>query len=269
MERHLAAAGLKIRLGASVSELRGDERVTEAVLADGTVLPADIVIMAAGIRPRTELAEKAGLPLGVTGAIRVNDAMQTADPDIYAAGDAAESVNLVSGLPMRSALAGNANRQGRVAGDRAVGGSLRYKGTLGSSVIRLADLTAARTGLSQREADALGLDAASIYSPSPSNAGYYPGAGWIILKITFEKQTGCVLGAQAVGERGVDKRIDVLAVAAYAGLTVFDLENLDLAYAPPYSSARGPEIMAGMVAANSVRGVAKTVSPAELPELLA
>lgn len=270
IEKHLSAAGLNILLGRSVTELRGDGAVSGAVLSDGTVLPAGLVIMSAGLRPCTELAQAAGLDIGVTGGIVVDEVMRTSDPDIYAAGDAVESTHIVSGKPIRVSLANNANRQGRIAGDNAVGrGALSYKGTLATSVIRVHDLTAARTGLSEREAAALGLDFESVYAPEPSNASYFPGFGWLVLKVTFEKKTGRVLGAQAIGDKGVEKRIDVIATAIYAHLSVFDLENLDLSYAPPYSSAKGPEIMAGMTASNVVRGDVKTVTPAGLPELLA
>lgn len=268
MERHLSAAGLKLQLGMSVSAFHGDGAVSSVELSDGTVIPAELVIMAAGLRPRSELAAQAGLRLGRTGAIVVNSAMQTNDPDIYAAGDAVESFHMVSGAPIRVSLASSANRQGRIAGNNAVGGNLEYKGTLATSVIRVCDITAARTGLSPQDAKAAGLDCFSVYVPEASNASYFPGAGWMILKISAEKGTGRLLGAQAIGERGVDKRIDVLATAIYAGLTVYDLENLDLGYAPPYSSAKGPEVMGGMVASNVLRGDVKIVTPADLQDFL-
>lgn len=265
---HLESAGMKVLLNTSVNEFRGEGKVQSVELSDGTVLDADLVIMAAGLRARTELAKKAGLAIGTTGGIVVNRCMQTSDPDIYAAGDAAESFHIVSGEPIRVSLASNANRQGRIAGNNAVGGAMRYHGTLATSIIRVCDITAARTGLTELEATAAGFDHFSVLSPANSNASYFPGGGWMILKVTAEKSTGRILGAQAVGEAGVDKRIDVLATSIHAGLTVFDLEDLDLAYAPPYSSARGPEIIAGMIAANVVRGETKTVTPMELPEFL-
>ncbi len=269
MEAHLRDAGIDVRLNTGVKEFRGDGRVREAVLSSGEVLPADLVIMAAGLRPQTELAAAAGLPLGVTGGIVVDECMRTADPGIYAAGDAVESYQRVSGKPVRVSLAANANRQGRIAGDNAAGGSLRYHGTLATSVIRVCDITAARTGLTEREAEAAGLEQYSIYAPEPAHAGYYPDSGWMILKLTAEKGSGRILGAQAIGDQGVDKRIDVIATAVYAGLKVTDLENLDLAYAPPYSSAKGPEIMAGMVASNVLRGDEQTLLPSQLDAFLA
>ena len=265
---HLESAGVQVRLNTSVASFSGEGRVQTVQLSDGTALDADLVIMAAGLRPNTELAKQAGLAIGTTGGIVVNAAMQTTDPDIYAAGDAAESFHIVSGAPIRVSLASNANRQGRIAGSNAVGGAMRYHGTLATSIIRVCDITAARTGLTEAEATAAGFDHYSVLSPANSNASYFPGGGWMILKVTAEKATGRILGAQAVGEAGVDKRIDVLATAIHAGLTVFDLEDLDLAYAPPYSSARGPEILAGMIASDVMRGETKTLMPTELPAFL-
>ena len=269
MEAHLRDAGVELRLNTGVKAFRGDGRVQEAELSSGEVLPADLVIMAAGLRPQTELAAAAGLEIGVTGGIVVDEQMRTSDPDIFAAGDAAESWQRVSGRPIRVSLAANANRQGRIAGDCAVGGSLRYRGTLATSIIRVCDITAARTGLTEREAEAAGLEQYSIYAPEPAHAGYYPDSGWMILKLTAEKGSGRILGAQAIGDQGVDKRIDVMAAAIYAGLKVTDLEHLDLAYAPPYSSAKGPEIMAGMIASNVLRGDEKMLLPSQLEAFLA
>ena len=270
MEAHLRDAGIDVRLQTSVQEFRGGEgHVREVVLSTGETLEADLVIMAAGLRPQTELAAAAHLRIGETGGIVVDDCMRTSDPDIYAAGDAVESWQRVSGRPIRVSLATNANRQGRIAGDNAAGGTLRYHGTLATSIIRVCDVTAARTGLTAREAEAAGYAQYSIYAPEPAHAGYYPDAGWMILKLTAEKETGRILGAQAIGDQGVDKRIDVMAAAICGGLKVTDLEDLDLAYAPPYSSAKGPEIMAGMIASNMLRGDEKMLLPAELDAFLA
>ncbi len=268
MERRLAAMGLEIRLGVSLKSISGSEKAESIELSDGSTIPADLVIMAVGVRPRTSLAQKAGLSLGITGGIKVNAAMQTDDPDIYAAGDAVESLHLVSKRPVRIPLAGSANKQGRVAGTNAAGGRLLFNGVLGTSIIKIGGLTAGRTGLSEREAKAEKLEYYTIFVPAASNATYYPGSGWMILKLVAEKFTGRVLGAQAVGEKGVDKRIDVLATAIYGGLSVLDLENLDLAYAPPFSSAKDPSILAGMIAANILRGDVKTVTPQELSDFL-
>lgn len=269
MEQHLRDAGLKLKMGCGVTAFTGDDCVTGAALSDGSQVEAQLVIMAAGLRPNVSLARDCGLRLGSTGAILVNEYMQTEDPDVYAVGDAVEGFHRVSGRPIRVSLATSANRQGRIAGNNAAGAApLRYQGTLATSVIRIADITAACTGLNEADAVACGFDCYSVFVPAASNATYFPGSGWLILKIVAEKVTGRLLGAQAIGEKGVEKRIDVLATAIYAGLTVLDLENLDLCYAPPYSSAKGPEIMGGMIASNALRGDTKLVTPARLEQLL-
>ena len=268
MERHLADAGIRVLLKTSVKAIEGETHVQGVVLSDGSTLPADLVILAAGLRPNTELARDAGLRIGVTGGIEVDDAMHTSDPDIFAAGDAAETRHAVTGKPIRVSLATNANRQGRIAGTNAAGGDLHDRGTLATSVIRICDLTAARTGVSEREARDCGLDCFSVYVPDSGHAAYFPGAGWLILKITAARGDGRILGAQAVGDRGVDKRIDVLATAIRGGLSVYDLEHLDLCYAPPYSSAKGPEILGGMIASDLLRGETKLVEPAQLTDFL-
>lgn len=269
LEQQLQDAGVSLLLNSSVTKICGSQRVEGVQLDDGTVIAAQLVIVAAGVRARVELAVAAGLPLGESGGVAVNASMQTADADIYAAGDMVENVHIVTGSAVRMPLAGNANKQGRVAGTNAVGGNMRFRGVLGTSAIKVFDLTAARTGLSEFEAEQYGFDYYSVYVPAASHASYYPGAGRIILKITVEKQTGRILGAQGIGESGVDKRIDVLATAIYAGLTVEDLENLDLAYAPPYSSAKDPVIIGGMIASNVMRGDLRTITPRELDEFIA
>lgn len=269
----LCAAGLELHLNTGLKELTGTSHVEGVALDDGTVIPCDLVVLAMGVRPNTELAVKAGLTLGKSGGVLVDGTMKTSDPAIYAAGDMVESLHLVSGKKVRIPLAGSANKQGRVAGANAaranaVGAPMLFKGVLGTSIIKVGELTAARTGLNQEEAAAAGLAHRVLYVPGNSNAVYYPGAEQMLLKLTVQEPTGKLLGAQAIGTKGVDKRIDVLATAIYAGLTVFDLENLDLAYAPPYSSAKDPVIMAGMVAANALRGAVAYATPQELPTLL-
>jgi NADPH-dependent 2,4-dienoyl-CoA reductase/sulfur reductase-like enzyme/rhodanese-related sulfurtransferase len=269
LERRLADGGIRLLLGRSIRAIRTEEGAARRVLlSDGSELTADLVIIAVGVRPRTSLAEDAGLALGVTGGLCVDPSMRTSDPDIFAAGDMVESVNLVSGKPVRIPLAGSANRQGRVAGTNAAGGDMSFRGVLGTSIIKIFDLTAARTGMSEREAAADGFDCYSIYAPAASHASYYPGAGWLILKLTASRGGGRLLGAQAIGNAGVDKRIDVISTAICAGMTVTDLENLDLAYAPPYSAAKDPVNMAGMIASNVLRGDVKIVTPGQLPAFL-
>ena len=234
--REFDAMGVKVLTGASVAEISGRGKVSGVVLEDGTKLACDMVIMAAGVRSSVELAQKAGLKLGVSGGVWTDATMRTSDPDIYAAGDMVESLNIVSGQKVRIPLAGSANKQGRVAGANAAGAHMLFKGVQGTAIIKVGGLTAARTGLNTREATLLNRDFECVYVPGFSNATYYPDAMPMVLKLTVEKQSGRLLGAQAIGRKGVDKRIDVLSTAIYAGLSVFDLENLDLAYAPPFAS---------------------------------
>ena len=264
--REFTAMGVKVLTGASVASVNGREKVTGVTLEDGTKLSCDMVIMAAGVRSSVELAQKAGLKIGVSGGVWTDAAMRTSDPDIYAAGDMVESLNIVSGQKVRIPLAGSANKQGRVAGANAAGARMLFKGVQGTAIIKVGGLTAARTGLNTREATLLGRDFESVYVPGFSNATYYPGAMPMVIKLTVEKQSGKLLGAQAIGRKGIDKRIDVLATAIYSGLTVFDLEDLDLAYAPPYSSAKDPVILGGMIAANMVRGELDYALPQEIAD---
>lgn len=261
--------GIRVVTGAGVAEITGGDRADGVVLSDGSRISADLVILAAGVRGSTELAEKAGCRLGESGGVWVDGGMRTSVPDIYAAGDIVESVNLVSGRKVRNALAGCANKQGRVAGANAAGGHMLFKGVLGTSVLKVGGLIAAGTGLTAKDARALGLDFECLYVPGFSHATYYPDAAPLILKLTVEKQTGRLLGAQGVGRSGVDKRIDVLATAIYGGMTVFDLENLDLAYTPPVGSAKDPVVLAGMIASNVIRGEIDSCLPQDLPALLA
>ena len=267
--RELEASGIRVLTGVGLSEITGKAKVTGVVLDDGTKLKADMVIMAAGVRGSTQLAEMAGCRLGTTGGVWVDASMRTSVPDIYAAGDMVESLNLVTGKKVRIPLAGSANKQGRVAGANAAGGHMTFKGVLGTAIIKVGGLTAARTGLNAREAAAQGYDFECLYVPGFSNATYYPDAMPLLLKLTVERQSGRLLGAQGIGRKGVDKRIDVLATAIYGGMTVFDLEDLDLAYAPPFSSAKDPVILGGMIASNVIRGEIDCCLPSDIPALLA
>ena len=262
---HFEEMGITVLTGMSVAEITGGDKADGVTLENGTHIACDMVIMAAGVRSSTELAQKAGVKIGETGGVWVDATMRTTNPDIYAAGDMVESLNLVTGKKVRIPLAGSANKQGRAAGACAAGGKLLFKGVLGTAIIKVGELTAARTGLNAREAALGGYDFECVYVPGFSNATYYPDAMPMILKLTVEKQSGRLLGAQVIGRKGVDKRIDVLATAIYSGLTVFDLENLDLAYAPPYSSAKDPVILGGMVAANMIRGEIEYVLPSDIP----
>ncbi|OCK74603.1 FAD-dependent pyridine nucleotide-disulfide oxidoreductase [Lepidopterella palustris CBS 459.81] len=247
---HLNAKAQRIEIG-------------RVVLADGYEVPADLVLLVAGVRARTSLAREAGLKIGKTG-VTVNSGMQTSDPDIYAVGDMVETEHRVAGHPLVLALAGPANRQGRLAADHIYKRAVSYRGNVGVGICKVFDLTVAITGLSIRELRQMGQDPLWVTVHPPDHAGYYPGAHPITLKVAFERYTGRLLGAQAIGTTGVDKRIDVLSTAMQAGMTIFDLEHLELAYAPPYGSAKDPVNMAGFVGSNVLRGDTEIIHAEEL-----
>jgi len=230
-------------------------------LADGAFIPAQLILLSVGVRAEVGLAKDAGLEIGVTGGVRVNARMESSDPDIYAVGDAAETTHMVTGARTRIPLAGPANRQGRIAGANAAGGHFLYAGALGTSIVRVLHRTAGFTGLNSAQAAQAGFSFFTSVTVDPTHAGYYPGAKPMMMKIIAEEGTGRLLGAQIVGEDGVDKRTDVLATAIAGKMTVFDLESLDLAYAPPFGSANDPINTAGFVADHIVRADVATVSP--------
>ena len=217
-------------------------------------LHADMVVMAIGVTPDTRLAKEAGLKLGVRDSIYVNDRMETSAADIYAVGDAVQVQHYVSGEDALISLAGPANKQGRIAADNICGGDSRYQGSLGSSVIKVFDMTAAATGINETAAKQAGIDADKVILSPMNHAGYYPGGKVMTMKVVFEKGTYRLLGAQIVGYEGVDKRIDVLAASIHAGLDAIGLKDLELAYAPPYSSAKDPVNMAGFMIENISQG---------------
>jgi NADPH-dependent 2,4-dienoyl-CoA reductase/sulfur reductase-like enzyme/rhodanese-related sulfurtransferase len=230
-------------------------------LSDGTFIPAELILLSVGVRAEIELAKQAGLEIGVTGGVKVNARMESSDPDIYAVGDAAETTHMLTGARTRIPLAGPANRQGRIAGSNAAGGRFLYPGAMGTSIVRVLHMTAGFTGLNTAQAAKAGFTFFTSVTTDASHAGYYPGARPMMIKLIAEEGTGRLLGAQIVGEDGVDKRTDVLATAIAGRMTVFDLENLDLAYAPPFGSANDPINTAGFVADHIVRGDVVTVSP--------
>ena len=266
---HLAEKGARLHLGAEVTRFAGDGALTGVELAGGEVVPAQVAVVAIGVRPELTLARESGLEIGTSGGVVVDVGMRTSDPDVYAAGDIAEVHNRLTGQRVRVALAGPANKEGRVAGANAAGANLTFLGVIGTSVVRVCELTAAKTGLGEAEARAAGFDPFVSYTHPLDHAGYYPGSQRMAMKLIADRDSGRVLGAQIVGGNGVDKRIDVIATALYAGLTVEDLEGLDLAYAPPFSSAKDPVIMAGLVAANEWRGEIAVASPVDLGKRLA
>ncbi|HQR09283.1 MAG TPA: FAD-dependent oxidoreductase [Gemmatales bacterium] len=234
------------------------------VLQSGQKLPAELVILSIGVRAENQLAKQAGLEVGSRGGIRVNAHMQTSDPNIYGVGDAVETVDALTGEPVQVPLAGPANRQGRIAADHAFGKASRFRGVQGTSIVRVFHKTAALTGATEKALQRRGINYRKIYVHPANHAGYYPGAEGMSLKLLFEPEKGKLLGAEAVGGAGVDKRIDVLAVALQAGMTVYDLEEMELAYAPPYGSAKDPVNMAGFVAAGLLHGDHPQVQVSEL-----
>ncbi|KAK1831162.1 hypothetical protein QBC39DRAFT_351918 [Podospora conica] len=254
--------GVRLILGAKAKKIEK----TRVLLEDGGEIQAELVLTMPGVVARTDLAKKAGLEVGKTG-VSVNAQMQTSDPDIYAVGDMVETEHRIAGMPRVVALAGPANRQGRLAADDICGLKVAYRGNVGTAACKVFDITVAITGLSVGALRRLGKNPLWVSAHPPSHAGYYPGAQPIYLKIAFEKKTGLLLGAQAVGKDGADKRIDVLATAIQGNMTVFDLEHLELCYAPPYGSAKDAVNMVGFIAGNVLREDVKVVHSEDLDEV--
>ena len=244
-----------------------DDMKIEVELNSGKRVSTEMVIMAIGVRPDADLARKAGVKMSPLGGIVVDEHMQTSDPDIFAVGDAVEVTDLVNRNPALIPLAGPANKQGRIAANNLAGRVDSYSGTLGTAIVKVFDMTVASTGNNEKTLKKYGLKYEKIYTHSPSHASYYPNAIPMSIKLIFEPQKGKILGAQIIGYDGVDKRIDVLAVAIKAGMTVFDLQELELAYAPPYSSAKDPVNMVGYVASNVILGDCKIIHWNELASL--
>jgi len=253
MRRH----GVRLALGHMVEGFVEKDGGVDVLLKDEDPLHADMVVLAIGVTPDTALAQSAGLELGIKGSILVNDRMETSVPDIYAVGDAVQVKHYVTGQDALISLAGPANKQGRIAADNICGGDSRYLGSQGSSVIKVFHMTAATTGVNETNAKKAGLQVDKVILSPMSHAGYYPGGKVMTMKVVFEKETYRLLGAQIVGYEGVDKRIDVLATAIHAGMKATQLKDLDLAYAPPYSSAKDPVNMAGFMIDNIANGTLK------------
>ena len=259
--------GVKLALGHTVEGFEERDGGVDVLLKDEAPLHADMVVLAIGVTPDTALAKAAGLELGVKDSIVVNDRMETSVPDIYAVGDAVQVKHFVTGQDAVISLAGPANKQGRIAADNICGGDSRYRGSQGSSVIKVFDLTAAVTGVNETNARKAGLDVDAVVLSPMSHTGYYPGGRLMTMKVVFEKGTYRLLGAQIVGGEGVDKRIDVLATAIHAGMSAIQLKDLDLAYAPPYSSAKDPVNMAGFMIENLSKGVVKQFRVSDVASL--
>jgi NADPH-dependent 2,4-dienoyl-CoA reductase/sulfur reductase-like enzyme/rhodanese-related sulfurtransferase len=259
IQARLARGGICLHLSDGVKRIVGDAQA-KVVLDSGTELPADLVVSAAGVRPETKLAREAGLKIGATGGIAVDATMKTSDPSIYAVGDAVETTHLVGGTPALVPLAGPANKQARIAADNICGIGSRYPGSLGTSIVKVFDLQAAATGLNEKTARKNHLPYQAIHLHPTNHAGYYPGAVMMALKVLFEVPGGKILGAQCIGPDGADKRIDVIATAIRAGMTVYDLEQLELSYAPPFGSAKDPVNMAGFTGSNILKGLVESVT---------
>jgi NADPH-dependent 2,4-dienoyl-CoA reductase/sulfur reductase-like enzyme/rhodanese-related sulfurtransferase len=266
LDYHVGTHDVGLRLGTSAEAVRRIANDRFALdLSDGTTIEADVVVMAAGARPNAGLARDAGLEIGPRGGITVDAQMRTSDPDILAAGDAVETAHLLTGQPVLSMLAGPANRQGRIAAETIAGRHSEYRGTQGTAVVKVFEMTAGGTGMTETELRAAGMDYRKVYTHQNGHAAYYPGTAPLFLKVLFSPEDGKLLGGQVLGWDGVDKRIDVLAVALRAGMTVYDLEHLELAYAPPYGAAKDPLNMAGFLGANLLRGDIDLWYPEDYP----
>jgi len=267
LDYHVRAHDVDLRLGTSATAVRRtpDDRLV-LDLSDGTSVEADVVVMAAGARPNVAIARDAGLEIGPRGGIVVDAQMRTSDADVLAAGDAVETPHFMTGEAVLSMLAGPANRQGRIAADTIAGRDSAYRGTQGTAVVKVFDMTAGGTGMTETELRAAGIAYRKVYDHHNGHAAYYPGTAPLFLKVLFAPEDGKLLGGQVLGWDGVDKRIDVLAVALRAGMTIFDLEHLELAYAPPYGSAKDPVNMAGFLGSNLLRGEIDLWYPEDYPD---
>ncbi|EKO5177887.1 FAD-dependent oxidoreductase [Vibrio cholerae] len=282
----IRAKGIDLRLGAALKSVEYRPAATlpsaesgeslehkhvegelDLVLSNGDTLTTDILIMAIGVRPETKLAAEAGLQLGELGGIWVNEQMQTSDPAIYAVGDAVEEKDFVTGKQTLVPLAGPANRQGRMAADNMLGRNESYQGTQGTAICKIFDLAVASTGKNEKQLKREGIAYEKVYVHTASHASYYPGAEVVSFKMLFDPQTGKIFGAQAVGKDGIDKRIDVMAVAQRAGMTVEQLQHLELTYAPPFGSAKDVINQAAFVATNLMKGDAKAIHFDEIDNL--
>jgi NADPH-dependent 2,4-dienoyl-CoA reductase/sulfur reductase-like enzyme/rhodanese-related sulfurtransferase len=251
---HLKEQGVNLVLGKRVEAIKSVDGRLSVTTSGGIEFECDLVISAIGVAPENKLAKEAGLELGSRGHIRVDATMSTSDPNIYAVGDAVEIRDFVTGFPTSVALAGPANKQGRIAADNAMGRRSLYTGSLGASIVKVFNLAVAGTGASEKTLVKNGIPYQISYTHSGSHASYYPGASPMAIKLIFCPNAGRILGAQIVGTDGVDKRIDIISTAIHGGMTVMDLEELEMAYAPPYSSAKDPINIAGFVASNILKG---------------
>jgi NADPH-dependent 2,4-dienoyl-CoA reductase/sulfur reductase-like enzyme/rhodanese-related sulfurtransferase len=264
IENELLSYGVGLHTGAGVTEIK--QRSVK--LDNGKVLDADMVLLSIGVRPTLQLAKEAGLEIGQAGGLLVNAQLQTSDPDIYAAGDMVEIEHRINGKKVRIPLAGPANRQGRIAAENAMGGTHSYKGSIGTSVVRVFEAVAGITGLSLKQARAEGIDADAIVVHKEHHTSYYPGAETVTAMLVYNRETGVILGGQTAGYKGADKRLDVIATAAAAKLTVSDLADIDFAYSPPIGTANDAINMAAYAAENRISGFSPSVTVTELDQLI-
>lgn len=266
VEEYLKSKDIDLILRDSVAELKGKTFINEVVLESGKVLSTDFVIMSIGVKPNTELAKNAGIELGAKGSIRVNTKMMTNVKDIYACGDCTESFSVINKKPLYRPLGSTANKMGRIAGDQLTGGSLEFRGILGTGIFKVFDMAVAQTGLTEKEAQSEGFDTVVCHNVKPDKPAYYHGKEMVI-KAVADENTGKLLGVQIVGYTGVDKRIDVFVTAMTFGAKAEDLFHLDLAYAPPFSTTKDPVMYTGMILDNQINRGRKLITPKELNEL--
>ncbi len=264
---HLKSNNIKLELKDAIKEVENHKGYSKVILKSGKELKTDMIILAIGVRPEIQLAKDANLELGSLGGIKVDATSKTSDDNIYAVGDAIEVLDYINANPTLIPLAGPANKQGRIVANNLAGKKDEYEGTQGTSVLKIFDITVATTGNNERILSRFNLPYQKSYTHSSSHAGYYPGASTISLKLLFHPQNGQILGAQAIGYEGVEKRIDVIATAIRAKMTVYDLEKLELSYAPPYSSAKDPVNIAGYVASNILKDDCSIIHANEIDDL--
>ncbi len=264
IENEMRSFGVEIHTNAAVNEITPNQ----VKLNNGSVLPSDMVLLSIGVRPTLQLAKETGLEIGDSGGLLINSKMQTSDPDIYAAGDMVEIEHRVNGKKLRIPLAGPANRQGRIAAENALGGNHAYKGAIGTSVVRIFDVVAGITGLSLKQARATGFDADSVVVHKEHHTSYYPGAETVSVSLVFDKESGRILGGQAAGYKGADKRLDVIATATASGMTIDDLADVDFAYSPPIGTANDALNMAAYTAGNKLSGFSPSITVSELDNFI-
>jgi NADPH-dependent 2,4-dienoyl-CoA reductase/sulfur reductase-like enzyme/peroxiredoxin family protein/TusA-related sulfurtransferase/rhodanese-related sulfurtransferase len=268
VHQHLKVKNVEFYLKDGVASFEEKEDALHVNLASGKSIPADFVVLSIGVKPDTRLAKEAGLQLGETGGISVNQHLQSSDPDIYALGDAIEFINPILGKPMRIPMAGPANKQGRIVADNILNGNNKtYKGTIGTGIAKVFDLTVASTGVGEKYLNAQNIDSKTVITHLSSHAGYYPGALPMSLKLIFSPEDGKIFGAQIVGYEGVDKRIDMIATLMHKNGTIYDLQEIEHAYAPPFSSAKDPVNILGFIAENILTGASRQIRWNELMEL--